>query len=152
MTTQVYLDNASSKSIDPRILDFMIDHMRSKPGNASSIHLFGQDTKRLLEASRLKIANLIHADPKDFIVFTSGATESNNLAIKGVTSRTKSRGTQIITSSIEHMSVINPCKFLMKQGFTTVFLPVDQYGMVDIDQLNETLTKKTILVSIMYAN
>ncbi|GAI05959.1 unnamed protein product, partial [marine sediment metagenome] len=92
------------------------------------------------------------AERKESIIFTSGATESNNMAIKGIAYRNKERGSHIITSSIEHMSVLNPCKFLTTKGFKVTFLPVDQYGFVDLKSLEEQLTDETILVSIMYAN
>jgi cysteine desulfurase len=95
---------------------------------------------------------LINAQKKESIIFTSGATESNNMAIKGVAYRNKDRGTHIITSSIEHMSVLNPCKFLATRGFKVSFLPVDKYGFVDLESLEKELTDETILVSIMYAN
>jgi cysteine desulfurase len=126
--------------------------MKSLYGNPSSIHSFGQETRQALEDARIKIAELISAERKETIFFTSGATESNNVAIKGVADRNKDRGTHIITSSIEHMSVLNPCKFLITNGFKVTFLPVDTYGFVNLEKLEEELTDDTILVSIMYAN
>ena len=105
-----------------------------------------------MDEARVRVAELIHSEKKENIIFTSGATESNNMAIKGVANRNKDRGTRILTSSVEHMSVVNPVKYLSTKGFETVFLPVDQYGFVLLDKLEEELTDKTILVSVVYAN
>jgi cysteine desulfurase len=116
------------------------------------LHQFGQEARKALEEARAKIAELINAERKESIIFTSGATESNNMAIKGVANRNKDRGTRIITSSIEHMSVVNTCKFLTTKGFEAVFLPVDNYGFVKLESLEKELTDKTVLVSIVYAN
>jgi cysteine desulfurase len=126
--------------------------MKSSYGNPSSLHTFGQEAKRALDEARARVAELIHSEKKENIIFTSGATESNNMAIKGVANRNKDRGTRILTSSVEHMSVVNPIKYLSTKGFETVFLPVDQHGFVLLDKLEKELTEKTILVSIVYAN
>ena len=151
-TKRIYLDHTAGRFTDSRVLEAMLPFMKSLYGNPSSIHSFGQETRQALEDARIKIAELISAERKETIFFTSGATESNNVAIKGVADRNKDRGTQIITSSIEHMSVLNPCKFLMTNGFKVTFLPVDTYGFVNLEKLEEELTDDTILVSIMYAN
>jgi cysteine desulfurase len=126
--------------------------MKSSYGNPSSLHVFGQEAKRAVEEARAEVAGLINAEKKESIIFTSGSTESNNLAIKGVANRNKDRGTRILTSSIEHMSVVNPCKFLTTKGFEVVFLPVDKYGFLNLESLQKELTDKTVLVSIVYAN
>jgi len=146
------MDHAAGRSVDPRVIEAMLPYMKSLYGNPSSVHSFGQEARQAIDETRTKIAELINAERKESIIFTSGATESNNMAIKGVAYRNKDRGTHIITSSIEHMSVLNPCKFLMTQGFQVTFLPVDQYGFVNLRSLEKELTSETILVSIMYAN
>jgi cysteine desulfurase len=130
----------------------MLPYMKSSYGNPSSLHTLGQEAKRAMEDARTKVATLINAEKKESIIFTSGATESNNLAIKGVANRNRDRGTRIITSSVEHMSVVNPIKYLSTKGFESVFLPVDTYGFVKLEELEKELTDKTMLVSIVYAN
>ena len=149
---RVYMDHAAGKPVDPRVVEAMLPYMKTFYGNPSSLHQFGQEARKALEDARTKIAELINAERKESIIFTSGATESNNMAIKGVAYRNKDRGTRIITSSIEHMSVVNPCKFLTTKGFEAVFLPVDKYGFVKLESLEKELTDKTVLVSIVYAN
>jgi cysteine desulfurase len=146
------MDHTASKPVDSRVAEAMLPYMTASYGNPSSVHQFGQEARQALEEAREKIAKLINAENNESIIFTSGATESNNMAIKGAAYRNKDRGTHIITSSIEHMSVINPCKFLTTHGFKATFLPVDQYGFVSLENLQKELTNETILVSIMYAN
>ncbi len=151
MMRKVYMDNTAGMPVDPRVIDAMNPYFERFYANPSSLHSFAQETRKGLESAREKVANLIGAE-KSEIVFTSCATESNNLAIRGVAARNKERGKHIITTSIEHMSVINVCKHLMKQGFKVSFLPVDKYGIVDLEALKKELTDETILVSVMYAN
>lgn len=152
MIKRVNMDYTAGKPVDPRAIEEMLPYMRTSYGNPSSLHVAGQDAKRSLDEARVKVAELINAEKAESIIFTSGATESNNLAIKGVAYRNKDKGTKIITSSVEHMSVVNPIKFLTTKGFEAVFLPVDKYGTVDLDSLEKELDEKTILVSIVYAN
>lgn len=149
---RVYMDHAAGKPVDLRVVEAMLPHMKTFYGNPSSLHQFGQEARKALEDARTKIAELINAERKESIIFTSGATESNNMAIKGVANRNKDRGTRIITSSIEHMSVVNTCKFLTTKGFEAVFLPVDNYGFVKPESLEKELADKTVLVSVVYAN
>jgi cysteine desulfurase len=149
---RVYMDHAAGKPVDLRVVEAMLPHMKTFYGNPSSLHQFGQEARKALEDVRTKIAELINAERKESIIFTSGATESNNMAIKGVANRNKDHGTRIITSSIEHMSVVNTCKFLTTKGFEAIFLPVDNYGFVKPESLEKELTDKTVLVSIVYAN
>jgi len=146
------MDHTAGRTVDPRVIDAMSPYMKSLCGNPSSVHSFGQEARRALEEARTKVAESINAESKESIFLTSGATESNNMAIKGVARRSRDHGRHIITSSIEHMSVLNPCKFLMTMGFKVTFLPVDHYGFVNLTSLEEELTNETILVSIMYAN
>ncbi|MDH5267190.1 MAG: cysteine desulfurase [Candidatus Bathyarchaeota archaeon] len=151
-TKRIYMDHTAGRPHDPRVIEAMLPYMKSLYGNPSSVHSFGQEARQAIEGARTKVVELINAERKESVIFTSGATESNNMAIKGVAYRNKDRGTHIITSSIEHMSVLNPCKFLMTKGFKVTFLPVDQYGFVGLRSLEKELTSETILVSIMYAN
>ena len=149
---RIYMDHTAGKPVDPQVIEAMLPYMKSLYGNPSSIHSFGQEAGQSLDEAKTKVAELINAERKESVIFTSGATESNNMAIKGVALRNKDRGKHIITSNIEHMSVLNPCKFLMTRGFKVTFLPVDQYGFVDVKSLEEELNNETIVVSIMYAN
>ncbi|MCL7395559.1 MAG: cysteine desulfurase NifS [Thaumarchaeota archaeon] len=149
---KIYMDNVAGKPVDPRVIDAMMPFIKEFYGNPSSVHSFGYESKKALEEARAKIAKLINAEKAESIIFTSGATESNNMAIKGVAYRNMDKGKHIITSSIEHMSIINPCKYLKTKGFDVTFLPVDKYGLVDLDSLERELREDTILVSIQYAN
>jgi cysteine desulfurase len=149
---RIYMDHTAGRPVDPRVIEAMVPYMKSLCGNPSSVHSFGQEARQALGEARTKVAESINAESKESIVLTSGATESNNMAIKGVAHRSQDHGRHIITSSVEHMSVLNPCKFLMTKGFKVTFLPVDQYGFVNTTSLGEELTNETILVSIMYAN
>lgn len=149
---RVYMDYSAGKPVDPRVIEETLPYMKSLYGNPSSLHTFGQEAKTALEEARAKVAQLINAEKKESIIFTSGATESNNLAIKGVAYRYKDRGTRIVTSSVEHMSVVNTCKFLTTKGFEAIFLPVDSCGVVSLEALEKELTNKTVLVTMVYAN
>lgn len=151
-TRRINLDHAAGKIVDPRVTEAMLPYMGSSYGNPSSIHTMGQEAKRALEDARSKVAALINAEKKESIIFTSGATESNNLAIKGIANRNKDRGTRLVTSSVEHMSVVNSIKYLSTKGFESIFLPVDKYGFVNLDELEKEVNNKTTLVSMVYAN
>ena len=151
-TRRIHMDHAAGKPIDPHVIEAMLPYMKTLHGNPSSLHAVGQEAKQALEEARTKVAELVGAERKETIIFTSGATESNNLAIKGAANRNKDRGTRILTSSIEHMSVVNPIKYLTTRGFEAVFLPVDGYGFLNLESLEKELTDKTILVSMVYAN
>jgi len=149
---KVYMDHIAGKPVDSRVIDAMLSFIKEFYGNPSSIHTFGHEPRKALEEARAKIAKLINAERVESIIFTSGATESNNMAVKGVAYRSMDRGKHVIASSIEHMSVINPCKYLKTRGFDVTFLPVDKYGFVDLDSLERELREETVLVSIQYAN
>jgi cysteine desulfurase len=149
---RIYFDHAAGRPVDPHVVEAMLPFMQEAYGNPSSLHTYGQEAKKTLEESRAKIADLINAEKKETILFTSSATESNNLAIKGIANRYKDRGNRILTSSVEHMSVVNPCKYMTTKGFEVVFLPVDQYGVVNLEALEKELTDQTVLVTIVYAN
>lgn len=149
---KIYMDHTGGMPVDPQVIDAMKPYLERIHGNPASLHSFSQEAREGLENSRMKIAKLIGAEKVDEIYFTSGATESNNWAIRGVAFRNRERGNHIITTSIEHMSVMNVCKYLMKYGFEVSFLPVDKYGIIDTEALKQKLTDNTILVSVMYAN
>ncbi|MDD5417722.1 MAG: cysteine desulfurase NifS [Candidatus Nanoarchaeia archaeon] len=148
---KIYLDNAASTKVSKEVLEEMKPYFSKEYGNASSLHDFGQRAKKALEKSRRIIAESINAETED-IVFTSGGTESNNFALKGVAFANKEKGNHIITSSIEHDCVINSCRWLEKQGFKITYLPVDKDGFVSPEDVEKAITKKTILVSVMHAN
>ncbi len=153
MKLPIFLDNHSTTPMDPRVLDAMLPYFVEKFGNAASRnHAFGWEAEEAVEQARKRIATLINADTKE-IVFTSGATESDNLAIKGVLEMYKEKGTHIITSSTEHRAVLDTAKSLEAKGLATVtYLPVDKYGRVNPEDVRNALTDKTILISVMLAN
>ncbi len=147
----VYLDYQAAKPVDPRVIDAMLPYLHERFGNPSSLHRPGDEAEAALEESRQTIASFINAG-KDEIIFTSGATESNNLALIGFAVRNKNKGNHIIISEIEHISIHNLAKYLEKNGFVVSKVPVDRYGRVDLQKLAERITDKTILVSIGYAS
>jgi cysteine desulfurase len=148
----IYMDNNSTTRTDPRVVETMLPYFTEKYGNAASrSHPYGWEAEEAVEIARGQIGSLIGANPKE-IIFPSGATESNNLAIKGVAAMYKKKGNHIITQATEHKAVLDPCKRLEKEGFQVTYLPVDRYGQVSVDQIREAMTDKTILVSIMAAN
>jgi len=146
------MDHTAGMPVDPRVLEAMMPHFSQQYGNPSSLHSWGNEARKAMEDARAKVVTLIGAKRSEEIFFTSGGTESNNLAIKGVAYRNKDKGNHIVTSTIEHMSVMNPCKALMKEVLNITYVPVDKYGVVNPGSLEKALTDKTILVSIMYAN
>ena len=152
MKKPVYLDNHSTTPMDPRVLEAMLPYFTKVFGNAASRnHSFGWEAEEAVEKARKQIADLIGANPKE-IVFTSGATESNNLAIKGVAQMYAEKGNHIITAATEHKAILDTCKKLEKEGCRVTYLPLKADGLIDLDMLREAITDKTILVSIMYAN
>ncbi len=153
MKLPIFLDNHSTSPMDPRVLDAMLPYFVEKFGNAASRnHAFGWAAEEAVENARKQIAKLIKADSKE-IVFTSGATESDNLAIKGVLEMYKEKGDHIITSSTEHRAVIDTVKALEAKGkATATYLPVDKYGMVNPEDVRKAITDKTVLISVMLAN
>jgi cysteine desulfurase len=147
----VYLDNAATTPMDLRVIEEINTHFKETYGNSSSLHSVGQKAGQLLEKSRKIIASVINAKPEE-IYFTSSGTEADNIAIFGTALKNRKRGNHIITSSIEHHAVENPCKELEKEGFEVTFLPVDKFGLINIEDLENSITKKTILITIMFAN
>lgn len=152
MKLPIYMDYHSTTPCDPRVVEVMLPYFTEKFGNsASRNHTFGWDAEEAVDQARKQIAQLIHADPKE-LVFTSGATESDNLALKGVAEMYREKGDHIITSATEHRAVIDTAKALEKKGFKVTFLPVDKTGLVNPDDMRNAITDKTILISIMLAN
>ncbi len=148
---RIYLDYAATTPTDPRVVEAMLPYFTKSFGNPSSIHFFGQEGKRAIEEARDKVANLIGAKSEE-MVFTSGGTEADNFALKGVAFANEKKGNHIITTAIEHHAVIEACKFLEKRGFKVTYLPVDREGLVDPEDVKKSITDKTILVSVMHAN
>lgn len=149
---KVYMDHGAGNYVDPRVLAAMEPYFLESYGNPASPHSYSHDARRGLEAARSEVTKLIGATGSKEVYFTSSATESNNWAIRGAAARSKSKGRHIITTSIEHMSVINVCKYLMKEGYEVSFLPVDRFGVVNLEALEREIREDTILVSVMYAN
>lgn len=149
----VYFDNAATTKVNPEVLDIFNKVNDTYFANASSIHFAGQSSSRLLDKSRESILSSLGLSSSHEVIFTNGATEGNNLAIKGFALRFKNRGNHIITTSIEHASVLETCRQLEKEfGFNVTYLPVDERGMINIEDLVNAITDKTILVSVMAVN
>ncbi|MDD2689737.1 MAG: cysteine desulfurase NifS [Candidatus Omnitrophica bacterium] len=148
---KVYLDYAGTTPCDPLVYKAMEPYFFDKFGNASSIHSYGQEAKKGIEESRQIVASFLGAKPEE-IIFTSGGTESNNLAIKGIAWALEKKGNHIITSAIEHHAISEPCKFLEKKGFKVTYVGVDKYGQVCPQDVKKAITDKTILISVMHAN
>src|ERR1700747_1662799 len=152
MKLPIYMDNHATTPVDPRVLQATTPYFTSTFGNsASRNHSFGWEAEEAVEKARKQIASIIGATAKE-IVWTSGATESNNLAIKGVAEMYAEKGNHIITAATEHKAILDTCKRLEKEGARVTYLPVQTNGLIDLDQLRAAITDKTILVSIMYAN
>jgi cysteine desulfurase len=148
----VYMDHHATTPVDPRVFEAMLPYFTERFGNAASIdHEYGAEAGQAVETARQQIARLINARP-DEIIFTSGATESNNLAILGAVEQYSDRGNHIITCVTEHKAVLDPCHYLERKGWRVTYLPVDQYGLVDPGVLRRAITSQTVLISIMAAN
>lgn len=147
----IYLDHAATNPMHSVVTMKYAELLETVFGNPSSMHKYGRDARKLLDEARKVIAQSIHAKPND-VVFTSGGTEANNIAIFGTVAAKKSTGNHIITTNIEHHAVLNPCKQLELQGFDVTYLEADQHGRITVDQVSDALTEQTILVSIMYGN
>ena len=148
---KIYLDYNATTPIDKEVAQAMQPYLAEYFGNPSSIHSYGIESKKAVENARKKVANLIHCKPHE-IIFTSGGSESNNYAIKGIAYAYENRGNHIITSTIEHPAVFEVCKYLEKKGFNISYIPVDEYGTIDIKKLEKEITKQTILITVMHAN
>ena len=146
-----YLDSASTTKIDPRVLEVMLPYFSDYFGNASSNHQFGRKSKDAIEKARKQTANIINCDEKE-IIFTSGSTESINLAIKGYVESNVSRGNHIITVKTEHKAVLSTCEYLETKGFEVTYLDVDENGLISLDQLRDSVKDNTLLIVIMHVN
>jgi len=151
MPANVYFDNGASTKVDARVVEEMLPYFSNSYGNASSLHSSGREARAALDASRAKIAAGVNARPEE-LVFTSGGTESNNFALKGVAFANREKGKHIVVSSIEHDCVMNSCRWLEDQGFEVTYLPVDRHGLVNVDSIEGGIRKDTVLVSVMHAN
>ena len=153
MTRRVYMDNHATTAVDQRVVDAMLPCFTETFGNSGSRnHAFGWEAEALVDKAREQVAKVIGAKAKE-IIFTSGATESDNLAIKGVVEFYKEKGNHIITAPTEHKAILDTCKALERKGLATVtYLPVDKFGLIDLDELRNAITDKTILITIMHAN
>ena len=148
---RIYLDHNATAPVNPDVLEAMLPYFEENFGNASSVHRFGREANEAVAGARQQVADLIGAEPRN-IVFTSGGTESDNLAIKGVAYANEKKGKHIITSQIEHHAVLNTCKFLEKRGFEVTYIKVDKSGKVDLDQLRDSIRKDTVLITIVHGN
>lgn len=151
MKRKIYLDYAATTPTDPRVVEAMLPYFTDSFGNPSSIHSFGQEGKKAIEEARDRVANLIGAKNEE-IVFTSGGTEADNFALKGVAFANEKKGNHIVTTAIEHHAVIETGKFLEERGFKVTYLPVDREGLVKPEEVQKAITDKTILISVMHAN
>ncbi|TWJ19754.1 cysteine desulfurase family protein [Geobacter argillaceus] len=151
MIKPIYLDYNATTPHDPEVIAAMRPYLEEHFGNPSSSHWYGEQTRRAVEAAREQVASLLNCLPSE-IVFTSGGTESNNWAIKGIVSAHRNRGNHIITTRIEHPAVTEVCACLEGQGFDVTYLPVDEYGMVHVADVEKAITPQTILISVMHAN
>jgi cysteine desulfurase len=146
---QVYLDHSATTPVRPEVLAAMLPYFAGKFGNASSVHSWGYEAREAINDAREKVASLIEAAPNE-ILFTSGGTESDNLAIRGVARARKSKGNHLITSQIEHHAVLHTFEALQKEGFDVTFVPCDKYGLIDPDGVRKAIRKDTILISVMH--
>lgn len=148
---KIYLDHGATTKMHPEVLETIMPYMTEVYGNPSSIHFFGREVRKALEEAREKVAKAIGAEPRE-IIFTSGGTESDNLAIRGVARAMHKKGNHIITSAVEHHAVIDTCKALQDEGFEITTVPVDEYGLVDVKDVEAAITDQTILITIMMGN
>jgi len=148
----IYMDHISASPVDQRVVEFAQRYLVEQYGNPSSLHMAGLQAKRVVEEARSKVAGLINAERENTVIFTASATEANNLAVKGVATRNVRKGKRVVTTAVEHMSIINAVKDLQKQGFSTELVPVDEFGTVDLEKLSEAVTAETTITTIMLAN
>ena len=148
---RIYMDHAATTPLAPEVLEAMIPYFSKRYGNPSSLHSFGREAREAVDDARTEVAALLNAEPSE-IYFTSGGTESDNLAIKGIARKNTKKGRHIITSSIEHPAVLEVCKALTREGFEVTYLPVTSEGLVEIGAVEEAVREDTILISVMHAN
>lgn len=148
---KVYLDNAATTALSPRVLEAMLPYFTQHYGNPSSVHAFGREAKQGLDRARDQVAKALHCDPSE-VIFTGCGTESDNTVLLGVAQRYGDKGKHIITTNVEHHAILHTCEYLEKQGYSVTYLPVDQDGLVTAEQVAAAIRPDTILVSIMFAN
>ncbi|MFZ5652662.1 MAG: cysteine desulfurase NifS [Bacillota bacterium] len=148
---RIYFDHSATTPVRPEVVEAMCEYLRESFGNPTSLHYFGRQVRKGVEEARERVARAIGANPGE-VIFASGGTEADNMAIHGVAYSNKNKGNHIITSAVEHHAVLNTVKALGKEGFTVTILPVDKYGMVSVDDVAAAITDKTILITIMHAN
>ena len=151
MTKLIYMDHAATTPVRPEVLEAMLPYFSQKYGNPSSVYGLAQESRQAVENARATVAQVLGSNPRE-VMFTSGGTESDNLALKGVAFALREQGNHIIASAIEHHAVLETCHYLQKFGFEVTYIPVDKYGLVKMEELEKALTPRTVLVSIMYAN
>ncbi|WP_338777291.1 cysteine desulfurase family protein [Metabacillus sp. FJAT-52054] len=149
--SRIYLDHAATSPMHPAVIDTMTSFMAETYGNPSSIHAHGRESRRILDTAREEIASIIGAKANE-IIFTSGGTEADNLAILGSAYANRSKGNHIITTAVEHHAVLHTCEFLKKEGFQVTYLPVNEAGEISLQDFDQALTEETILVTVMYGN
>lgn len=148
---RVYLDHNATTPIHPEVYEAMKPFFQNQFGNSSSIHWAGREVRKYLEEARAKVAELLHASPEE-IIFTGCGTESDNMAIKGIAHSWREKGNHIITTQVEHHAVLHTCQFMEKMGYEVTYLPVDNYGLIDLDLFRRSIKPQTILVTVMFAN
>jgi cysteine desulfurase len=148
---RVYFDHSATTAVDPEVAKIVLEYMTDKFGNPSSVHGFGREAHQAVDIARGQVAALLNAEPNE-IFFTSGGTESDNLALKGIAYANRKKGNHIITTQIEHHAIFHTCEYLEKQGFKVTYLPVDENAMIRLDDLKKAITDDTILISVMFAN
>jgi cysteine desulfurase len=151
MQNRIYLDNAATTAVDRAVVDAMAPYFTELYGNASSLHYFGQQAKRAVATARKEVADLINADPNE-VVFLSGGTEADNLAVIGVAEAFADRGRHVVTSRIEHPAVLNACEELESRGWEVTYLPVDSGGVVSAGDVRAAMRDDTVLISVMHVN
>ena len=151
MTDLIYLDNNATTPVEPRVLEAMLPYLGEKYGNPSSIYTMGREARQAVNSARESVAQLIGAQPEE-IIFTSGGTEADNLAIKGIAFALREKGNHIITSAVEHHAVLNCCKWMKKNGFEVTYVGVDPDGVIHLNELKSAITSRTILITVMHAN
>ena len=149
---RVYLDNNATTRMREEVLEVMLPFYKDVYGNASSIHQFGRPARKAIDEARSRVAELLGAASPEEVIFTSGGTESDNFALRGVLHALKAKGDHIITTSVEHHAILNTCKFLEREGYKVTYLGVDKYGLINLEELKKAITDKTVLITIMYAN
>jgi cysteine desulfurase len=147
----IYLDYNATTPVDPRVVEAMLPYLREHFGNPSSSHAYGLQARAAVEHAREQVAALLECNP-DEVIFTGSGSEANNLAIKGIAEANHDRGNHIITTQVEHPAILEPCRYLEQRGFQVTYLPVDQYGMVDPNDVARSITPHTILITVMHAN